>query len=154
MPKIDLTDWTPDAGHHRTTGEDIGPSNYKLLAQLGGLTQFGAHLERLEAGSRSSPQHRHENEDELVFVLDGEVVLMEDDAETVLTAGDAAAWPAGHHAHHCLDNRSAHQATYLVVGTKAQSDRVHFYDHDLILDWQRTGKTVKRTLTKRDGTPA
>ena len=59
-----------------------------------------------QAGRRSSQRHWHENEDEFVYMLEGEVVLCEDGGETVLKPGDAAAWKAGVPNGHCLINRS------------------------------------------------
>ena len=146
MPKVDISDWKFDAGHHGTTGEELGPSEYKLIAQAGGLTQFGAHIERLPPGSKSSPRHHHSAEDEMVLMLSGEVVLIEED-EVVLRSGDAAAWPAQGPEFHCMENRSAEPAVYLVVGTKAARDVVTFADHDLVLHLDHG----KRRLTRTDG---
>ena len=91
MPKPRLGDW-PDrpGGRNRSTGQDNGPRAALAPGDEAGLVQFGAQPERLPPGSRSSHRHWHEAEDELVFVLSGELVLVED-TETVLRAGDAAA---------------------------------------------------------------
>ena len=80
-------------------------------------------------------RHWHESEDEFVYVLDGELTLVEDGGDTALRAGEAAAWPAGPPTAHRLENRGAADATYLVVGTRAPRDRVHYRDHDLILSF-------------------
>ncbi len=97
-----------------------------------GLSQFGARLERLPPGSRSSHRHWHETEDEFVFVLSGELVLVENE-ESVLRAGDAAAWAAGQPTAHCLENRSEEAAVYLVVGSRAPRGAVHYPDHDVVM---------------------
>ena len=88
MPKPRLGDW-PDrpGGRNRSTGQDNGPRAALAPGDEAGLVQFGAQPERLPPGSRSSHRHWHEAEDELVFVLSGELVLVED-TETVLRAGE------------------------------------------------------------------
>lgn len=133
MPKLDLAPPVSVADEaHPVLGGGLGPYAYVPLGDPGGLTQFGVHLEILPAGSRSSHRHWHEAEDELIYMLAGEVVLIED-AETVLRPGDAAAWPAGRPVGHCLENRSGAGATYLVVGTRSMADVVHYPDAGLTL---------------------
>lgn len=149
MPKLDTTTWRDhSATTHRLTGQSNGPFSELVLGDQAGLSQFGAHLERLPPGSRSSFRHWHETEDELVYVLDGEVVLVED-KESVLRAGDAAAWKAGAAVAHCLENRSAHLATVLMVGTRAASGVVHYPDHGLVLRHSADGHEFFRA----DGSP-
>ena len=120
-----------------------------LCSDAGKLTQFGAFVETLEPGSRSSDRHWHEEEDEFATVLSGEVTLVEDRGETVLRPGDAAAWPAGVANGHQLVNRSDAPASHLVVGTRARDDRVRYSTLDEI--GTKRGGVVART--RRDGTP-
>ncbi len=134
MPKVAIPPFTVEVDtSHPVMGAMLGPYSHAVIGDAAGLTQFGCHLERLPPGSRSSHRHWHETEDELVYVLAGEVVLVED-TETVLRAGDAAAWRAGDPVGHCLDNRSAEDALYLVVGTRHADDTVHYPDAGLRLD--------------------
>ena len=65
------------------------------LGNAAGLTQFGANLLRLPPGVWSSQRHWHTGEDEFVYVLSGEVVLVSDGGEEVLRAGDVAGFKAG-----------------------------------------------------------
>ncbi|MEJ8570981.1 cupin domain-containing protein [Microbaculum marinum] len=95
------------------------------------LSQFGVNLTRIAPGSASSERHWHENEDEFVYVLEGELVLVEDDGETVLKPGDAAAFKAGVANGHHLVNRSDRDALILEVGTRAASEIAHYPDVDL-----------------------
>ena len=67
----------------------------------------------------------------MVFVLSGEVILIED-TETRLGPGDAACWPAGSAVGHCLENRAGVDARYLTIGTRAPNDVIHYPDHDLV----------------------
>lgn len=131
---------------HPVLGGDLGPYAYQLLSDPGGLSQFGAFVEILPPGSRSSYRHWHEAEDEMVLMLQGEVVLVEE-SESLLQPGDVACWPAGLAIGHCLENRSAQEARYLVLGTRAARDVIHYPDHDLIT--RREGRT--RSYTHADG---
>ena len=148
MPKLDMSGWEEIPGTpNRITGINLGPSAELPLGDQAGLTQFGAHLERLEPGSSSSHRHWHETEDELIYILDGTLVLIEDE-ETILSAGDAAAWAAGSPVGHCLVNRSDRPATMLVVGTRAKDGVVHYPDHDVIM----THNAEDRRFHRADGT--
>lgn len=124
MPKIDI-DAAP-TGHGTGYPEPFdGPCRARRRWKLGdaaGLDQFGVNLLRLPAGAWSSQRHWHEREDEFVFVVSGEVVLVEgapgDPAgETVLRAGDCAGFKAGSPVGHKLENRSQAEAVLLEVGT-------------------------------------
>jgi uncharacterized cupin superfamily protein len=103
----------------------------KRLGKAAGLTQFGVNLCTLKPGAASSQRHWHENEDEFVYVLSGEVVLVEDGGETVLKSGDAAGWKAGVPDGHCLINRSSRDAVFIEVGTRAAQERAHYSDIDM-----------------------
>ena len=144
MPKINTDQWTPHAGGpHPISGQDDGPSADIALGDAIGLTQFGARLERLPPGSRSSHRHWHEGEDELIYVLSGALVLVEED-ETPLQAGDVAGWKAGVPVAHCLENRSDQEAVFLVVGARVEADTVHYPDHGVVLRYDPDGRRYFR----------
>lgn len=109
-----------------------GPSRTLWVGEAGGLTQFGAFIEILPPGSRSSLKHWHGAEDEMVYVLDGQVTVVEGDAETLLGPGDAATFRAGVPVGHFLENRGSEPTRCLVVGTRASVDRIVYPDHDRI----------------------
>lgn len=118
------------------------------LGDAAGLTQFGINLLRLQPGSWSSQRHWHTAEDEFVYVLEGEVVLVTDGGEEVLRAGDCAGFrfgdPDGHH----LQNRSEQEALVLEVGGRQPADDgVDYPDIDLML---RPGS---RDYLHKDGAP-
>lgn len=131
MPRVVPPPMTHEDAAHPVLGGGCGPYSHAVIGEAGGLTQFGAHLETLPPGSSSSFRHWHETEDEMVLMLEGEVVLVED-TETPLRAGEAACWPAGHPVGHRLENRGTLPARYLVVGTRNRSDVIHYPDHDLV----------------------
>lgn len=103
------------------------------LGNAAGLTQFGVNLTRLKPGAASALRHWHEQEDEFVYVIEGELTLVEDEGETLLKAGEAAGFKAGVANGHHLLNRSAHDAIYLEIGTRAAHERAHYPDDDLAL---------------------
>jgi uncharacterized cupin superfamily protein len=108
------------------------PDRSLWISDAGGLTQFGAFVEVLQPGSRSALKHWHSTEDEMVYVLDGEITVIEGNEEMLLRAGDAATFRAGVPVGHCLENRSAAPTRCLVVGTRAPVDRITYPDHDRI----------------------
>ena len=105
----------------------------KALGDAGGLTQFGVNYTRLKPGAASAHRHWHETEDELVYVLEGELVLVEDDGETILRPGDAAAFKAGVDNGHHLVNRSDRPCLFYAIGRGSTTD-AHYPDVDLHLD--------------------
>jgi uncharacterized cupin superfamily protein len=118
----------------------------KRLGDIAGLTQFGVNLLRLPPGAWSSQRHWHVGEDEFVQVVAGEVVLVTDDGEEVLRAGDAAGFKAGEPNGHCLQNRSAADALVLEIGSRvAGGDTAYYPDIDMV--------ARARGYTRRDGTP-
>lgn len=114
-------------------------SNQTLwISEAGGLTQFGAFVEVLQPGTRSSIKHWHSAEDEMVYVLEGQVTLVEGDTETLLHPGDAATFRAGDAVGHCLWNRSATPTRCLVVGTRAPVDNITYPEHDRVCHRDRS----------------
>lgn len=136
-----------DDAAHSVLGTGLGAYRYQLISDLGGLSQFGAFIEELPPGAFSGHRHWHEAEDEMVYVLSGEALLIED-TETTLRAGDTACWPAGAAIGHRLANRSTAPLRYLVIGTRHPRDVIHYTDHDLITHKDGTA----RRYLRRDGT--
>ncbi|MEO1135051.1 MAG: cupin domain-containing protein [Pseudomonadota bacterium] len=101
------------------------------LGDLGGLDQFGVNLTRLSPGAASAHKHWHAQEDELVYMLEGEAVLVEDDAETPLRAGDVATFKAGVANGHMMVNRSTRDAVFLEIGTRSRDDVSTYTDPDV-----------------------
>lgn len=133
---------------HPLLGTLPGQYSYAVLGEPGGLTQFGVHIEVLHPGARSSFRHWHEAEDEMIYMISGELVLIEDH-ETMLRRGDVACWAKGAGPAHCLENRSTEDATYLIIGTRNRVDVIHYPDHDLIAHKDGT----ERRWTYSDGSP-
>ena len=106
----------------------------RVLGDALALTQFGVNLLTLPPGSWSSQRHWHENEDEFVYVLEGEVALITDAGEQRLGPGMAAGFPAGRRDGHHLVNRSDRAARVLEVGTRAAQDYAEYPDVDLTVE--------------------
>ena len=118
------------------------------LGDAAGLKQFGVNLLRLPPGAWSSQRHWHSAEDEFVYVLAGEVVLVTDAGEETLRAGDCAGFPAGDANGHHLQNRSDAEVLLLEVGSRRpDTDAVDYPGIDLRLD------AGDRGYRHRDGTP-
>ena len=121
----------------------------KRIGDAGGLTQFGVNICRLEPGSASSQRHWHTEEDELVYMLKGEAVLIEDGGETVLRPGDVATFKAGVRNGHHIVNRSDRDAVLLEIGTRRADDSGEYPDLDMTVVKENG---VSRYMHK-DGTP-
>jgi uncharacterized cupin superfamily protein len=141
MPKIDF-------GRAVTRTKGVYPPPYRsatdgrektALGNVADLTQFGVNLTRLKPDAASALRHWHEQEDEFVYVLAGELVLIEDDGETLLRPGDCAGFKAGVANGHQLINKSHIDAVYLEIGTRAAGERAHYPDCDLILERDERG---------------
>ena len=114
-----------------------------------GLSQFGVNITKLAPGGASSLRHWHREEDEFIYVLDGELVLVEDSGETVLRPGDCAGWRANAPNGHTVENRSGREVLYLEVGTRSKVEHVTYPDHDLVLKRDDSG----RKYFHRNGEP-
>ncbi|MBE1159099.1 cupin domain-containing protein [Dyella acidiphila] len=149
MPKIDLANVPKLQGSGYPAPFDMPCAERvrQRLGDAGGIGDFGVNLMHLPPGSWSSQRHWHAEEDEFLFVLAGELTLVEDDGETLLRAGDCAAFPKNSGNGHHLINRSAAVATYLDIGSRSTSDSVVYSDIDLLI-----ASTDTRYLHK-DGSP-
>ena len=121
----------------------------RALGDALGLSHFGVNIVELPPETMSSLRHWHENEDEFIYVLEGEIALVTDAGEQKLGPGMAAGFPAGKADGHHLINRGERTAAYLEVGGRAENEKVEYSDVDLRL--QRRGG--ERLLTKRNGEP-
>jgi uncharacterized cupin superfamily protein len=120
-----------DKFYPRPFNEPCRGREWSQLGDAVGLTQFGVNLARLAPGAWSSQRHWHLNEDEFVYVLEGEVVLVTDAGEQLLKAGMAAGFPAGKRDGHHLVNRSDRPATIIEVGTRAKVEEGEYSDIDM-----------------------
>lgn len=119
------------------------------LGDAAGLKNFGVNLVRLEPGSCSALRHWHSRQDELLYVVEGELVLKTNAGKDKLTAGMAAGFPAGEADGHHLCNESDADAVYLEIGDRTPDDRVKYPDEDLVAQWVDKGWQ----FTHKDGRP-
>jgi len=128
------------------------PREKRALGDALGLSKIGVNLTTLPPGKESSMRHWHTHEDELVYVLEGEVVLRTDAGEHVLRAGACAGFPAGAANGHQLINRSDRPARYLEISNRDPSDGAIYSDPDVDLQYH-TSPDGSGTFSRRDGTP-
>ena len=114
-----------------------------------GLTQFGVNRVRLAPGVMSSQRHWHSHEDEFVIILEGELTLVTDAGEQVLSSGMAAGFSAGSGDGHHIINKSEQDAVYLEVGGRDGQDDVDYPDIDMI----RRTRDGAKVFLRKDETP-
>ncbi len=119
----------------------------RRLGEAGGLTAFGVNHLTLAPGVWSSQRHWHSREDEFVWVVSGEVVLITNAGEEILRAGDCAAFKAGDADGHHIVNRSGHDAVLLEVGNRDENDRTVYADIDMVAE------PHEDIYRRKDGTP-
>jgi len=149
MPRIDVAN-VPErkgTGYPQQFAAACAERVRQRLGDAGGLADFGVNLMRLPPGNWSSQRHWHSDEDEFVYLVAGEVVLVEDGGETVLRAGDCAAFQKNSGNGHHLINRSQVMAIYLEVGSRSPTDVITCSDIDMM-----SPSSDGRFLHK-DGTP-
>jgi uncharacterized cupin superfamily protein len=146
MPKLDLDsiEQTSRTGYPMPYAAQMTGRHYRRLADPAGLSDFGVSHVVLEPGGISSQRHWHEGEDEFVVLLEGEAVLIEDEGETVMRAGDCAAFAKGVANGHQLANRSARPCIFVAIGRPSET-ACHYPDIDMHLD------AASGTFTHKDG---
>ena len=147
MPKLDLDaiEQINRTGYPPPYDAPMAKRHYRKLGLAAGIEDFGISHVVLEPGGISSQRHWHEAEDEFVVMLDGEAVLVEEEGEVLMQAGDCAIFPKGVANGHHLVNRSDSPCTFVAIGKAAASD-CHYPDIDLHLDGP------SQRFTRKDGT--
>jgi uncharacterized cupin superfamily protein len=147
MPKVDLEsiEKVQRTGYPPPHDEQVRGRWAQRLAPAFGLADFGANVTTLEPGAWSSQRHWHEGEDELVVMLEGEAVLVEDEGETVMRPGDIAAFPKGVANGHHLVNRSDRPCRLIAIGRVPEA-LCYYSDIDMMVD-------PAKGYTRKDGTP-
>jgi len=133
MHKIDLQTAPSGSGSSYPSpfDEPCRGRSWHRLGVAAGLAQLGVNLVRLAPGAWSSQRHWHTHEDEFVYVLSGELVLVTDEGEETLVARDSVGFPAGVRNGHCLQNRTTGDAVFLVAGNRSNEDGGEYSDIDM-----------------------
>ena len=149
MPKVNISTVPVRAGtgYPAELNEACAGRNRRRLGDAGDLEAFGVNLMTLPPWKWSSQRHWHSHEDEFVYVLEGELTLVEDAVETVLCAGDCAAFPKGRGNGHHLKNYGTVVAVSLEVGSRHPDDMTTCSD----VDMQRSNRDGR--FVRKDGTP-
>ncbi len=125
------------------------PREMRRLGDALGLTKIGINRTTLPPGKVSSMRHWHTQEDELVFVLEGELTLRTDAGEQVLRAGQCAGFPAGSRNGHQLANHGTAPAVYLEISNRDPSDTAYYSDPAVDMVWN--APHARGRITRRDG---
>ena len=148
MPKLDLEaiEQTNKTGYPAPFDREVQGRWYHRLAPAGGLTDFTASHVVLKPGAWSSQRHWHDGEDELLVMISGEAVLVEDGGRTTLCGGDVCAWPMGNTNGHHLRNESDADCCFVVVASPERPSTGGYSDIDM--RWTEDDQYVHK-----DGTP-
>jgi uncharacterized cupin superfamily protein len=122
----------------------------RRLGDALGLTIFGVNLTTIAPGAQSALRHWHSAQDEFIYMVEGELVLVTDEGEQVLKPGMCAGFPAGKANAHHLINRTTRDAVYLEVGDRSKDDSVTYPDNNIAAPATADGG---RRFTKKDGSP-
>lgn len=149
MPKVDISKVAVRQGCPYPPPFDApcAERTRRRLGDAGGLRDFGVNLMTLPPGGWSSQRHWHSHEDELVYILEGELTLIEDGGETVLRKGDCAAFPKGAGNGHHMINKSSTVAVYLEVGSRHPEDLTSYSNIDM------KSSNADGLFVHKDGTP-
>ena len=149
MPRIDVTTVPArqGSGYPKPFDAPCSERTRRRLGEAGGLRDFGVNLMTLPPGGWSSQRHWHSDEDEFVYLLEGEVTLVEDGGETLMRAGDCAAFPKGTGNGHHLINGSSAMAVYLEVGSRHPNDLTTCSEIDMM------SSIADGRFVHKDGTP-
>lgn len=147
MPKIDLEtlERTNRTGYPPPFDAPVAGRWQRKVAEAAGLAELGARHVVLDPGAWSSQRHWHHGEDELLIMLTGRAVLIEDDGESELVPGDIAAWPKGVRNGHHLINRSSEPCSFVCVSAGTEAGGAY---SDIDMMW-----TTEGGFTHKDGTP-
>ena len=145
VPPVRATRGYPAAFAARVAGRER-----RALGDAFGLTNFGVNLTRLPPGGMSALRHTHTREDEFIYILEGEPVLVTNAGETPLRPGMCAGFKAGLGDAHHLSNRSGRDVVYLEIGDRNAADTVVYPDDDIGRALTPNGE---RVFVHRDGTP-
>ncbi len=151
LPAIDPASVEPKAGSNypEQFKPRVAGRSKRRLGDALGLKNFGVNLTTIKPGSASALRHWHAKQDEFIYIVSGELLLVTDAGEQLLTAGMCAGFPAGKADGHHLVNRSARDAVYLEVGDRTLGDAADYPDDDLVARAVEGGWE----FTRKDGTP-
>ncbi len=122
----------------------------RRLGDHAGLKNYGVNLVRVLPGGQSSARHSHSKQDEFVYVVEGEFVLVTDAGRETVGPGTCIGFPAGTGDGHHFLNLTQKDAIFLVIGDRTAGDEVTYPDIDLEL---KEGPDGVRGFRRKDGTP-
>ncbi|WP_420003188.1 cupin domain-containing protein [Arenibacterium sp. LLYu02] len=151
MPKLDLSQIPAKGGssYPGKLAESVAGRTAQRLGDAGGISQYGVNLVHLEPGAMSSLRHYHMEQDEFVMVTAGALVLVDDAGEHAMLPGDCAAFPKGDANGHHFINKSDQLASFLVIGTRTETETGYYSDLDMRVKFANGAFAY----TRKDGSP-
>jgi uncharacterized cupin superfamily protein len=151
-PAIDSREIEPrtGTGYPGSFRQNVEARRKRILGDAYGLTRYGVNLVELPPGTWSSQRHWHTHEDEFIYIVSGQLALVTDGGEQILTPGMVAGFPAGNPDGHHLINKSEELASYLEIGDRNNRDEAHYPDIDLLYKVNDSGE---HEFTNREGAP-
>ena len=151
MPKLNLSQipFVSRCSYQGKLAQPFDGRSSQQLGDVGGLTQYGVNIVRIEPGAPSSLRHYHVQQDEFLMMTEGKLVLIDDDGEHDMLPGDCATFPAGDANGHHLVNRTDASAAFLVVGTRTETETAFYSDIDMMVKVDSDGYA----FTRKDGSP-
>jgi uncharacterized cupin superfamily protein len=151
MPKLNLSQipFVSRCSYPGKLAQPFDGRSSQQLGDVGGLTQYGVNIVRIEPGAPSSLRHYHVQQDEFLMMTEGKLVLIDDDGEHDMLPGDCATFPAGDANGHHLVNRTDAPAAFLVVGTRTETETAFYSDIDMMVKVDSDGYA----FTRKDGSP-
>jgi len=142
MPKIDLDaiDAVERTNYPPEYAAGVKGRMVRRMTAMLGLQDFGVSHVTLRPGAWSSQRHWHEREDELVVMLTGEAVLVDDAGRIQMRAGDMAVFPKNDGNGHHLRNESDRDCVFVAIGLPPEGP-CHYPDIDML--YQAGGYTRK-----------
>jgi uncharacterized cupin superfamily protein len=137
------------SGYPEPYRSQVLPREKRALGDASGLTKIGINHTTLGVGAASAMRHWHTHEDELIYVLEGELSLVTNAGERTIRAGQCAGFPAGHPDGHQFVNRGSVPAVYLEISNRDDDDSAHYPDIDLC--WNAPGSRGK--YSHKNGEP-
>jgi len=127
------------SNYPQSFAERVAGRSKRKLGDAFGLSRFGVNLTELAPAAVSAVAHHHSQQDEFIYILEGEATLLLDNTPHAMKAGDCFGFKAGEAVAHQLANRSDAPVRYLEIGDRSEGDVVEYPFDDLQVEPKPNG---------------